>query len=241
MRLWFGVLVLLAIAAAAAFGWHWLASDPGYVMIRVRGTTLETSLVFAVIALLVAWALLSIVFRFARWPFRAWGRAYRRRGRERLASGLTALAEGRYANAERDLAKASNHAALRGPALLALAQSAHERGAEERANEALNDVGGDAATAALALRAQFLIANGKPAEALALLKPKAASGALPPRGWRLLIEAALASGDTRAALDALPALARTQSLAQEDQLALDTRTFAAALAAAPDAQRLNAL
>ena len=73
MRVWFGVLLLLALAAAAAFGWHWLASDPGYVMIRVRGTTLETSLVFAVIALLVAWALLSIVFRFARWPFRAWG------------------------------------------------------------------------------------------------------------------------------------------------------------------------
>jgi HemY protein len=241
VRLWFGVLLLLALAAAAAFGWHWLASDPGYVMIRVRGTTLETSLVFAVIALLIVWAVLSIVFRFARWPFRAWGRAYRRRGRERLASGLTALAEGRYSHAERDLAKAANHAALRGPALLALAQSAHERGAEERANEALNDVGGDAAMAALALRAQFLIGNGKPAEALALLKPKAASGALPPRGWRLLIEAALASGDTRAALDALPALARTQSLADEDQLALDTRTFAAALAAAPDAQRLNAL
>lgn len=241
MRVWFGVLLLLVLAAAAAFGWHWLASDPGYVMIRVRGTTLETSLVFALVVLLVAWGVLSIVVRFARWPFRAWGRAYRRRGRERLASGLTALAEGRYAHAERDLGKASNHAALRGPALLALAQSAHERGSEERAREALDQIHGPAETAALVLRASILIDNGRAGEALALLKPAAARGTLPPRGLRLLVDAGLASGDTRAALDALPALARTQSLAPEDQVDLDTRTYAAALAAAPDTTRLNAL
>ena len=241
MRLWFGVLLLLVLAAAAAFGWHWLASDPGYVMVRVRGTTLETSLVFALVFVLVAWGIASILFRFARWPFRAWGRAYRRRGRERLASGLTALVEGRYAQAERDLAKASNHSALRGPALLALAQSAHERGAEDRAREALDDIGRDEQAAALALRARMLIENGRAADALALLKPKFASGELSPRGLRLLIDAALASGDTRTALDAVPMLARMQTLAPDDQIALDTRTFAAALAAAPDAARLNAL
>jgi len=241
VRLWFGVLMLLALAAAAAFGWHWLASDPGYVMVRVRGTTLETSLVFAVVALLVLWGVLSIVVRFARWPFRAWGRAYRRRGRERLASGLTALAEGRYVHAERDLAKASSHATLRGPALLALAQSAHERGSEERARETLDRIEGPEKPAAVALHARFLLDNGRASEALALLKPAAANGTLPPRGVRLLVEAALATGDTRAALDAIPVLARTQSIAQEDQVALDTRTYAAALAAAPDATRLNAL
>ena len=241
MRIWFGVLVLLVLAAAAAFGWHWLASDPGYVMVRVRGTTLETSLVFAVVALLIAWGVLSILVRFARWPFIAWGRVYRRRGRERLASGLTALAEGRYAHAERDLAKASNHTALRGPALLALAQSAHERGAPERASEALLKVDGSSEAAALALRARFLIENGNPGEALSVLKSRAASGTLPPRALRLLIEAALASGDTRAALDAMPALARSQSLAPDDLIALDTRTLAAALATTSDTASLNAL
>jgi len=241
VRVWFGVLALLVLAAAAAFGWHWLAGDPGYVMIRVRGTTLETSLVFALVFLLIVWGVLSILVRFVRWPFRAWGRTYRRRGRERLASGITALVEGRHANAERDLAKASNHAALRGPALLALAQSAHERGADERARKALDDVHDSASDAALALRARFLIERGENAQAVALLKPNAARGTLPPRGLRLLIDAALASGDVRTALDTLPQLARTQTLAPEDQVALDTQTFSAALKAVPDAARLNTL
>src|SRR6185503_14272867 len=98
--------------------------------------------------------------------------------------------------------------ALRGPALLALAQSANERGADDRAREVLDDIGGDAEAAALALRARIYIENGRAADALALLKPKAASGGLSPRGLRLLIDAALISGDTRTALDALPVLAR---------------------------------
>jgi HemY protein len=90
------------------------------------------------------------------------------------------------------------------------------------------------------LRARFLIDNGRSADALALLKPKAAANELSLRGWRLLVDAALAHGDTQAALDALPALARSQSLTPETQAALETRVLAAALAAAPDAGRLNA-
>ncbi|MET0224928.1 MAG: heme biosynthesis protein HemY, partial [Dokdonella sp.] len=83
--------------------------------------------------------------------------------------------------------------------------------------------------------------SGRHADALALLKPKAAANDLSLRGWRLLIDAALASGDTQAALDALPALARSQSLAPQTQAALEVRVLGAALAAAPDAARLNAL
>lgn len=57
----------------------------------------------------------------------------------------------------------------------------------------------------------------------------------------MLIEAALAEGDTQAALDALPVLARSQSLTPEAQAALETRVLGAALSAAPDATHLNTL
>lgn len=241
MKIWIGVLLLLGVAVGAAFGWHWLAADPGYVLIRVRGTSIETSVVFAVIALLVSWGLLNVAWRLLRWPLRAWGRLQRRRGRERLANGLVEFAEGRYAQAERDLAKAARQPALRVPALLALARAAHARGADERASAALDEAAVDAEPAALAQRAKFLVERGRAGEALALLKPKAATAALPPVGWRVLIEVALIEGDTQAAFDALAPLARSQSLAPATIGAIETRVLAAMLAAAPSAARLNTM
>ncbi|GAA0710907.1 heme biosynthesis HemY N-terminal domain-containing protein [Dokdonella soli] len=241
MKLWRTVLLLLIVAVAAAFAWHWLAADPGYLQLRIRQTTIETSVVVAVAFLLLLWAAITACWWLLRWPFRAWGRTVKRRGRERLAGGLTAFSEGEYAQAERDLAKAANHEAFRTPALLVLARAAHERGAPDRARQALDEVGDSGHRAAEAMRARFLIEGGRNAEALALLKKGAAANNLSARGWRLLIDAALATGDTRAALDALPALARSQSLTPDTQAALETRVLAAALAGAPDATRLNAL
>lgn len=241
MKAWRTILLVLLVAVAAAAAWHWLAADPGYLQLRIRGTTIETSVVVAVACLLLLWAAMALVWWLLRFPFRAWGRSYQRRGRERLAAGLTAFAEGEYAQAERELAKAANHEAFRTPALLVAARAAHERGAEDRATQALAEVGPSGARAADAMRARFLLERGRAAEALALLQPKAANGDLSLRGRRILIDAALACDDQQAALDALPPLARSQSLTPETQAALETRVLDAALAAAPDAARLNAL
>lgn len=241
MRSWPYWLALILIAAAAAFSWHWLAADPGQVLLRVRGTTIETSVVAAAGALLLAFALLVLAWRLLRWPFRAWARARHRRGRERLATGLTAYAEGEYAQAERELDKAAQQDALRTPALLAAARAAYECGAPDRAAAVLAGVGPPGARAAEALRAQILLDEGRAAEALALLRPAAAANGLTLRGWRLLVEAALASGEPEVALQALPALARSRSLAPDAFARLESRVLAAALAAAADRPALDAL
>ncbi|MEO7325856.1 MAG: heme biosynthesis HemY N-terminal domain-containing protein [Dokdonella sp.] len=241
MRLWRTILLLLIVAVTAALAWHWLAADPGYLQVRIRGTTIETSVVVAIACLLLVWAALTASWHLLRWPFRSWGRAVKRRGRERLAGGITAFVEGDYAQAERDLAKAASHEAFRTPALLVMARAAHERGAGERATQVLDDVGPNGLRAAQALRARILMENGCNADALALLKSKVAAGELSPRGSHLLIDSALAAGDTQTALDALPALARSQSLTPESQAELESRVLAAALVAAPDVTRLSAL
>ena len=241
MKTWIGILALLLVAAAAAFGWQWLVEDPGYVLVRLRGTTLETSLVFSVLALLVTWGVLSLTWRLLRWPLRAWIRTQRKRARENLAGGLTAFAEGRYLQAERQLAKAARQPALRGPALLAMARAAHARGDDERAASTLDDASVDAAAAALAQRAKFLLERSRSGEALALLKPNAALGNLPPVGWNVLIEAALAGNDAQTAVDALPALVKSQSLSPAALAALETRVLVLALATAPSPARLNSL
>lgn len=240
MKAWRTVLILLLVAVGAALAWHWLAADPGYVQVRIRGTTVETSVVATIALLVLVWAAVAVLWWLLRFPFRAWSRAKQRRGRERLAGGLTAYAEGEYAQAERELGKVADQPAFRTPALLVLARAAYERGEDARAAQALDEVGPSGARAADALRARFLLERGRPAEALALLKPKAADG-LSLRGRRALIDAALAAGDTQSAMDALPAFARSQSLTPQAQAALETRVLDAALAAAPDAARLNAL
>ena len=175
MRLWRTIFLLLIVALIAALAWHWLAADPGYLQLRIRGTTIETSVVVAIACLLLSWAVLTASWHLLRWPFRYWGRTVKRRGRERLAGGITAFVEGDYAQAERDLAKAANHDAFRTPALLVMARAAHERGAADRATQVLDDAGASGGRAADALRARILIENGRNADALTLLKAKAAS------------------------------------------------------------------
>lgn len=241
MKLWITILLVLAVAVAAAFGWQWVVEDPGYVLVRLRGTSVETTLVFSVVALLLAWGILSVLWRLVRWPARAWVRSQRKRARENLANGFAAFAEGRYLHAERLLTKAARQPAVRGPALLAIARASHSRGDDAAAAKALDEASIDVESAALAQRARFLNERSRHADALALLKPKAALGKLAPVGWQVLIEAALAENDAATALEALPALTKAQSLAPPAMAMLETRVLIAALASAPSQARLNSL
>jgi len=235
------LLVLLIVACAAAFGWQWLALDAGAVSIRAGNWHLDTTLVFAVIVLLVLWGLLGGLLRLLRWPLRSWTRRRRRRGRERVAAGLTALAEGDHRRALRELDRAAHHAELRAPAMLATARAAHARGEHERAQTALDAAAQDAPAAALTLRARFLLERGKADAALALLKPQAAAKNLSPAAWRQLAEAALLCDDHASAAQAVEVLARGEAQTPEIIEGLRARVLRAALADAVDAEQLNRL
>lgn len=241
MRLWRWVLLLVIVAALAAFGWHWVAEDPGYVLLRLRGWRVETTVVAALAILLLAWALLVALWRLARWPFGAMSRRHRRSSRQRLAAGLLALMEGRHGDAERDLHRAARLDALRGPALLAAAEAASRRGEHGRALEALDQAGQVAPRAARVLRARVLRRDGKAADALALLRPEADSGNLTPGGWREFALAALASGDLSQARAALEPLQKSGALGARGYAELEARVLVGVLDAAPDAAALNAL
>ena len=238
MRTWLTLLVLLAVACAAAFAWQWIAADPGYVLIRFRDTSIETTLIFALVALLFAWGAASLILRALRAPLAAWSRRQRRRGRERIAGGLVALAEGRYAHALRELERASHLTGLEAPALLGAARAAQARGDGARAAALLARA---PAAAASVLNARFQLEQRHPDAALALLKPQVEKSTLTPAGWHLLAEAALRSGDAATAFIALPELARAQALPPPAFAALEARILAAVLAAAPSRERLDAL
>jgi HemY protein len=241
MRVWRWVLLLVIVATLVAFGWHWVAEDPGYVLLRLRGWRIETTLVAAVLILLLAWALLTAAWRLLRWPFGAFSRRHRRLSQQRMGDGLIALIEGRHGDAERDLNRASRLDSLRGPALLAAAEAASRRGEHGRALEALNQASQSAPQAARVLRARVLRREGKPAEALALLIPEADKGTLTPGGWRELALAALAHGDIRRARQALDPLQKSGALGSRAYATLEAQVLTATLHAAPDGASLNTL
>lgn len=241
MRYWLAGLLLVVAMLAAAVGYHWLASDPGYVLVRLGTTNYETTAVVALVALVLLWALVSVLFRLARWPMRLWFRRVRKKSRERLANGLVALAEGRYLRAEKELARATQYRELRAPAMLATARAALALGETARADAALDEAAETAPGAARALRARLKRERGEHAEAYRLLAGDARMGILVPTGWVEFIEAALATGDVSGAVNALDPLARAQALSPATFAALEARVMAAALLDQRSADGLNGL
>jgi HemY protein len=241
MKLWRWILLLVIVAAMAAFGWHWVAEDPGYVLVRFRGVTAQTSLLAAVVLLLLAWVVIVTLWRLARWPFGAFSRRHRRLSQQRLGEGLVALMEGRHSDAERDLSRASRLDTLRGPALLAAAEASSRRGEHGRALESLDEAAQVAPRAARVLRARVLRRDGRPAEALTLLTPEADNGNLSPGGWREFALAALASGDTRRAREALDPLQKSGVLGARAYNALEAQVLVASINATTDGAVLNTL
>lgn len=241
MKLWRWILALVILAALAAFGWHWVAEDPGYVLVRFRGYTMQTSLLAAVVLLLLVWALVGVIWRAARWPFGAFSRRHRRVSQQRFAEGMVALMEGRHGDAERDLHRASRLGALHGPALLAAAEAASRRGEHARALATLDEAAQVAPQAARVLRARVLRRDGRPAEAMALLAPEAENGTLSPGGWWEYVRAALAVGDMRRARRALEPLQKSGVLGTRAYSALETQVLVASLQAAADGAVLNTL
>ncbi|HEX7814524.1 heme biosynthesis protein HemY [Dyella sp.] len=241
MKLWRWILLLAVIAALAAFGWHWVAEDPGYVLVKIRGYTAEMTAIAAVIMVVVIVAIVILLWQLVRWPFGAMSRRHRRTSRQRMSAGLIALMEGRHGDAERDLQRASRLDSLRGPALLVSAEAASRRGEHGRALETLDEASQSAPQAARVLRARFLRREGRPADALALLAPEADSGSLTPGGWRELALSAVATGDMRRARQALEPLQKSGAIGPRAYASLESLVLTGSILAAPDAVALNSL
>jgi HemY protein len=241
MKLWRWIVGLILVAAIAAFAWHWVADDPGYVLIHLRGTTLQLTVVSAVVILLLAWAVIAALVTLIRWPFGALNRRHRRLSRRRLADGLVALIEGRHGEAERDLNRAARYPSVRGPSLLAAAEAAERHGESTRALETLDQAAQETPRAARVLRARLLRRAGRATEAAALLAPEASSASLTPSGWVEYAEASLESGDARSAVRAIEPLQKSGELGARAFSDLESRVVAAYVASAPDGASLSAL
>jgi len=236
---WLALAIIIIVLAAIAF--VWLASDPGYVLIRFRGWRIEATVVGAVAILVAVWIAIGVAWWLLRWPFGALSRRHRRISQERLRDGLVAMTEGRNVEANRTLQRAAQYSSLRSPALLSAADAAHRHGDTQRALEALDEAAQHAPEAARILRARILRESGRTEEALQLLAPGADAGKLPPAGWNEYALAALGLGQPDKARAALEPLRKSDMLGAAGYAELVDQVLGASLRNAPDAPALQEL
>ncbi|HOU65297.1 MAG TPA: heme biosynthesis HemY N-terminal domain-containing protein [Thermomonas sp.] len=237
MTLFRSVLFWLVLAVLGALFAQILLQDPGYVLVRFRGTDYETTVAVAFGLVAGAMLCMALAWTLLRLPFRAWRRHRARQARAKLTDGFAAYRRGDYARAEQLLAQAADSGDAEALARTQAARAALARGDEAAANAHL-EAFGDRHPAARALqRARQALALGRPGEALLALDVPAAQP-LPPSGLRLRAEALAASGRSIEAYGLLGALRQQQALPAATLDALQREWAAQSLQQAADANAL---
>ncbi|HST45219.1 MAG TPA: heme biosynthesis HemY N-terminal domain-containing protein [Luteimonas sp.] len=226
--------ILLALVGAA--GWYLLAQDPGYVLVRFRGTDYTTTVLWAGAGLLVLAFGLWLLWTLLTLPFRAWRQRGERRSRARLGGGLDSLHQGHYARAEKLLAEDDNPADA-AVARIGAARAALARGSREDAERHLDGIDDSHAASRALARAELALADGRPTDALVALDMPGAQP-LPPRGLVLRAQALAISGKYADAYGLLGALKQQHAVAAHDWTRYETEWAAGALREAGDSNLL---
>ncbi|MSQ99444.1 MAG: hypothetical protein EXR85_09160, partial [Xanthomonadales bacterium] len=159
-------LALLLLAAALAPA---ILVDPGLVQIRLRGWTVEMSVLVLVGAVVLVWLVLHLAMRIWRLPAETARRLREQRAMKQLEKGLLALTEGDWIRAERALQKSTASQGQTTARYLAAAQAADGQAAPDRTEWYLEqaDSGGRRNRFLVELtRARLLTENGRFEDAL---------------------------------------------------------------------------
>lgn len=227
------VLVLLGALAA-----QFLLNDPGYVLVRYRGSDYTTTVAVALAGLLVALMVLVALWKLVALPFRAWRERGTRRSRARLGEGLDALHYGQYDRAEKLLAQAAEEDdSVAASARLAAARAAMRRGDAGAARAQIDALGEQHAAARAIATAEHALRDERPTDALVALDAPAAQP-LPPRGLALRAQALAASGQSAEAYGLLGSMRKQNALPAARLDELQERWAAASLREASDANVL---
>jgi len=185
------VIVALALVGGGLLA-HLLATDPGYVAIRLGRTLFETTLPVFLLLLGGAYVLVGVLLRaFAsrRRLARLRTERRRRRAREETQRGLLDLAAGQWKSAEELLSRSAPDADSPASNYLVAARAADLLDAVERRDQWLaraQEESPDARTAALITLAEMQMRRGQDEAALQTLERLDASGDLNSRGLELM-------------------------------------------------------
>jgi len=208
------VVIFLVFVGLLALGAAWLADRPGEVVVTWQGMHIETSvmvlaatLLVAVAVLLLLWTLLSALVRS---PFILRRYRHRRRGErayEAISRGLIAVGSGDLVAARKHAAEAKRISPSEPLALLLDAQHAQLTGDRDAADGAFRAMAGRADTKALGLHGLFVEAHRRGDRASAHAFAEEAARGNPSLGWagRAVLEFRCSTGDWGGALALLEA------------------------------------
>lgn len=237
MNLFRNLLFWIVLALAGALIAQVLIQDPGFVLVRYLGTTVEATLVGGLLMLGTAMLTLWLLWKMLSLPFRLWRLRRERTARARLGAGIDALHQGRHAQAEKLLTQAAQDPQFEAPARVAAARAAMARGDVAAMAAHLDAIPTKhAASRAIAI-AETALTEHRIADAFAALDA-VADQAPPPRALALRADALAASGQSAQAYGMLGALRQQQALSVS-QLATREHLWAEhALREAADANAL---
>jgi len=242
MTLFRNLLFWIVLALVGALLAQLLLADPGYVLVRFRGSDYTTTVASGLLILLAVLAAAWLLWTLLALPFRSWRRHRDRRARTRLGEGLDALHHGHYERAHKLLVQAAEDdttpgGAIQASARLAAARAAAARGDAAAARVQIDRLGERNATAHALAVAELALSEHRPTDALVALDAPAAQP-LPPRGLALRAQAHAAAGQSAQAYGLLGALRQQQALPPAQLDELQERWAAAALYEAADANAL---
>jgi HemY protein len=154
------------MAALGALAWQLLSPDFGEVVIRWHGTTITTTVAFSLFAGLVFLVALWLLWYLIRLPYHVWQNFAHKQAKSRLNNGLTAFYEGRYARAQKLLAKAAEEKNVRDLALLGARQAAIAQEDWVSAAQFLEQLNLSNPSLAASNNARALLKQGKAQQAL---------------------------------------------------------------------------
>lgn len=237
MNLFRNVLFWIVLALAGALLAQLLVRDPGFVLVRYGGNDYTTNVPKAIALLLLVLGALWLLWTLLSLPFVAMRRHRQKQARMRLIEGFDALHQGQWTRAETLLGQAAEERDAIAVAHVGAARAALARGDEAAARAHLSSIdAGHAASRAIA-EAELALAQGRAADALALLDAPSATP-LPPRGLTLRGEALAALGRSGEAYGLLGALRQQQALSESRLAEREAHWAAASLREAADANVL---
>ncbi len=214
------VYVVAAVVVGGLLG-SLMVKDAGYVMIAYDKAIFETSVWFALFAILALWALVRVLFTLARQMLQ--GRAgvanWVKKRRETAANrrteqGVLHVLEGRWADARKALTDVAANAATPIVNYLGAARAAHELGDAVDRDRLLDLAGGASSGATLAAgltRARFLAGSGQWRECLETLEALHGESPRHPQVLAMLLACHEELGNWDAVIELAPAIGKAKT------------------------------